>query len=71
MRKLLRRLTSSSCSRCRGRVSPYAVACADCGSNIRGGAAASVLRGRRDSALVWLLGGALLGCITMLALSSH
>ena len=71
MRKLLRRLTSSPCSRCRDRVSPYAVACADCGSNIRGGGAAALLRGRRDSALVWLLGGALLGCITMLALSSH
>jgi len=72
MRKLLRRSTSPSCSRCRDRVSPYAVACADCGSSIRrAGAAASALRGHRDSALVWLLGGALLGCITMLALSSH
>jgi hypothetical protein len=70
MRKLLRRLTSPSCSRCRDRVSPYRVACADCGNDLRG-AAASVLTGRRDSALVWLLGGALLGCITMLALSSH
>ena len=67
MRKLVRRLASSSCSRCRDRVSPYPVACADCGSSIRG--TASVLAGRRDSALVWLLGGALLGCITMLALS--
>jgi hypothetical protein len=26
---------------------------------------------RRDSALVWLLGGALVGCLTMLLLSSH
>ena len=68
MRKLLRRLTSSPCSRCRDRVSPYPVACADCGSDIRRGGAAAL---RRDSALVWLLGGALLGCITMLALSSH
>ena len=68
MRKLLRRLTTSSCSRCRDRVSPYAVACADCGSDIRG---AATLRVRRDSALVWLLGGAVLGCITMLALTSH
>jgi hypothetical protein len=68
MRKFVRRLVSSSCNACRDRVSPYAVACADCGSDIRGSFS---LRGRRDSALVWLLGGALLGCITMLALSSH
>ena len=70
MRKLFRRLSSSSCSRCRDRVSSYAVACADCGSDIRGGGPAAALRGRRDSALVWLLGGALLGCVTMLALST-
>ena len=68
MRKLLRRLSPSSCGRCRDRVSPYAVACADCGSDIGTG---SSLRGRRDSALVWLLGGALLGCVAMLALTSH
>jgi hypothetical protein len=68
MRKLLRRLASPSCSRCRDRVSPYVVACAHCGSDIGRG---PLLRGRRDSALVWLLGGAVLGCVTMLALSSH
>jgi hypothetical protein len=68
MRKLIRRVASPSCSRCRDRVSPYAVACADCGSSIGGGPS---LRGRRDRAMVWLLGGALLGCLTMLALSSH
>jgi hypothetical protein len=67
MRKLLRRLASPSCTRCRDRVSSYAVACADCGSDIGGPS----LRVRRDSALVWLLGGALVGCLTMLALSSH
>ena len=67
MRKLLRRLASSSCTRCRDRVSPYVVACAHCGSDM----GPTSLRARRDSALVWLLGGAVLGCITMLALSSH
>jgi len=66
MRKMLRRLTSSACSHCRDRVSPYAVACADCGSDIRTSASL-----RRDSALVWLLGGALVGCLTMFALSAH
>jgi hypothetical protein len=68
MRKLLRRFASSSCRSCRDRVSPYAVACADCGNDLAGGG--SAWSGRRDSALVWLLGGALLGCVTMLALSS-
>jgi hypothetical protein len=68
MRKLLRRVISPACTRCRDRISPYAVACADCGSDLGRG---SLFRGRRDSALVWLLGGALLGCLTMLVLSSH
>ena len=68
MRRLVRRLASSSGSRCRDRVSPYAVACADCGSSIGGGPS---LRARHDRATVWLLGGALLGCLTMLARSSH
>ena len=68
MRKLLRRVISPACNRCRDRVSPYAVACADCGSDIGGG---SLFRGRRDTALVWLLGGALVGCLTMLVLASH
>jgi hypothetical protein len=67
MRKLLRRLVPSSCTSCRSRVSSYADACADCGGDI-GGSSMSV---RRDSALVWLLGGALVGCLTMLLLSSH
>ena len=67
MRKLVRRLVSPSCSSCRDRLSPYAVACADCGADLGGRG----MRGRRDTALVWLLGGALLGCLTMLALSSH
>jgi hypothetical protein len=67
MRKLLRRLVPSSCTSCRGRTSPYAVACADCGGAI-GGSSAAV---RRDNALVWLLGGALVGGLTMLLLSSH
>jgi hypothetical protein len=67
MRKLLRRLVPSSCAGCRGRTSPYAVACADCGSSI-GGPSRAV---QRDNALVWLLGGALVGCLTMLLLSSH
>ena len=53
MRSFLRRLASPSCSSCRGRSSAYAVACAGCGADI------GPKRGvRRDSALVWLLGGA-------------
>ena len=66
MRSFLRRLASPSCSSCRGRSSAYAVACAGCGTDM--GPKHSL---RRDSALVWLLGGAVLGCVTMLALSSH
>ena len=64
MRSLLRRLASPSCSSCRGRSSAYAVACAGCGADM------APKRGlRRDSALVWLLGGAVVGCLTMLALA--
>jgi hypothetical protein len=64
MRSFLRRLASPSCSSCRGRLSAYAVACAGCGADI------GPRRGvRRDSALVWLLGCAVLGCLTMLALA--
>ena len=65
MRSFLRRLASPSCSSCRGRrSSAYAVACAGCGSDI------GPKRGiTRDSALVWLLGGAIVGCLTMLALA--
>ena len=63
MRSFLRRLASPSCSSCRGRSSAYAVACAGCGATL------GPKRGvRRDDALVWLLGGAVLGCVTMLAL---
>jgi hypothetical protein len=64
MRSFLRRLASPSCSSCRGRSSAYAVACAGCGANL--GPKRSM---RRDSALVWLLGGAIVGCLTMLALA--
>ena len=64
MRSLLRRLASPSCSSCRGRSSAYAVACAGCGADI------GPKRGmRRDSALAWLLGGAVVGCLAMLALA--
>ncbi len=63
MRSFFRRLASPSCSSCRGRSSAYAVACAGCGSDM------GPKRGmRRDTALVWLLGGAIVGCLTMLAL---
>jgi hypothetical protein len=63
MRSLLRRLAKPSCSSCHGRSSAYAVACAGCGSDL------GPKRGlSRDSALVWLLGGAVAGCVTMLAL---
>ncbi len=64
MRSFLRRLAQPSCSSCRGRSSTYAVACAGCGADI------GPRRGvRRDTALVWLLGGAVLGGLTMLALA--
>ena len=64
MRSFLRRLASPSCSSCRGRSSAYAVACAGCGADI------GPKRGmRRDSALAWLLGGAVVGCLAMLALA--
>ena len=59
MRKLLRRLACN-----RDHRSPYAVACGDCGTDM-GPARAEP----RDSALVWLLGGAVLGCLTMLLLA--
>jgi hypothetical protein len=65
MRSFLRRLAKPSCSSCRGRSSAYAVACAGCGANLgpkSGGIS-------RDAALVWLLGGAIVGCLTMLALA--
>ncbi len=64
MRSFLRRLAPSSCSSCRGRASSYAVACAGCGADL------GPKRGlRRDTALVWLLGGAVLGFVAMLALA--
>jgi hypothetical protein len=66
MRLFLRRLAKPSCPSCRGRSSVYAVACAGCGADM--GAKHGV---RRDAALVWLLGGAVLGCLTMLALVPH
>jgi hypothetical protein len=47
-------------------VSPYVVACADCGADIRW---AGALGGRRDATLLWLLGGALLGAVVMHALT--
>jgi hypothetical protein len=68
MRKLLRRLAPSSCSGCRDRVSAWAVACADCGADL-GPTRRPAVALRRDSALVWLLGGAVVGCLTMLALA--
>ena len=64
MRSFLRRLASPSCASCRGRSSAYAVACAGCGANLGPKPAL-----RRDSALVWLLGGAIVGCVTMMALA--
>ena len=68
MRSILRRLATPSCSSCRGRSSAYAVACAGCGADMgpKRGARMS-----RDTALVWLLGGAVVGCLTMLALAPH
>ena len=66
MRSFLRRLAKPSCSSCRGRSSAYAVACAGCGANI--GPKPGI---KRDAALVWLLGGAIVGCLTMLALAPH
>lgn len=63
MRSFLRRLAKPSCTSCRGRSSSYAVACAGCGADI------GPIGARRDAALVWLLGGAVLGCLTMLALA--
>jgi len=69
MRKLLRRLASTPCTGCRDRVSAFSVACADCGADIRRERARPALALRRDSALVWLLGGAVVGCLTMLALA--
>ena len=65
MRSFLRRLAKPSCSSCRGRSSAYAVACAGCGANM--GPRSGCIR--RDAALVWLLGGAIAGCLTMLALA--
>jgi hypothetical protein len=58
MRTLLRRLACS-----RSHRSNYAVACADCGVDM------GPKRFSRDSTLVWLLGGAVLGCVTMLLLA--
>ena len=66
MRSFLRRLAKPSCSSCRGRSSAYAVACAGCGANL--GPKQGI---KRDAALVWLLGGAVVGCLTMLALAPH
>ena len=66
MRSFLRRLAKPSCSSCRGRSSAYAVACAGCGADI---GPKRVMR--RDAALAWLLGGAVIGCVTMLALAPH
>ena len=62
MRKLLLRLSPSSCA-CRDRVSVFAVACGDCGADLRRPSRPAP----RDSALVWLLGGAVVGCVAMLA----
>ena len=64
MRSFLRKLAKPSCSSCRGRSSAYAVACAGCGFDM--GPKRAI---RRDTALVWLLGGAVVGCLTMLALA--
>ena len=64
MRSILRRLAKPSCSSCRGRSSAYAVACAGCGVDIGPERGLS-----RDGALVWLLGGAIVGCVAMLALA--
>ena len=64
MRSFLRRLAKPSCTSCRGRSSSYAVACAGCGVDI--GPERAI---RRHSALVWLLAGAVVGCLTMLALA--
>jgi len=66
MRSFLRRLATPSCSSCRGRSNAYAVACAGCGADI--GPRCGL---RRDTAMVWLLGGAIVGCLTMLALAPH
>jgi len=66
MRSFLRRLAKPSCSSCRGRSSAYAVACAGCGANL--GPKHGI---KRDAAVVWLLGGAIVGCLTMLALAPH
>jgi len=40
--------------------SHYAVACADCGADMRPRS--------REGIAMWLLGGAVVGCLTMLAL---
>ncbi len=65
MRKLLRRLSAPPCTGCRDRVSSFAVACADCGADLR--SQRSALAIRQENALVWLLGGAVVGCVAMLA----
>jgi hypothetical protein len=57
MRTLLRRLACT-----RSHRSSYAVACADCGADMG-------RRTSRQSAMVWLLGGAIVGCVAMLALA--
>jgi len=64
MRSFLRRLASPSCSSCRVRSSGYAVACAGCGADM--GPKGTL---RRDTALTWLLGGAVVGCLAMLVLA--
>jgi predicted amidophosphoribosyltransferase len=70
MRKLIRRLASTSCSSCRDRVSHYATGCADCGADLRS-SRTSALSMSRDRALVWLLGGAVAGCLMMLVVGPH
>lgn len=57
MRKLLRRLACT-----RSHRSSYAVACADCGADMGP-------KPNRQGTLVWLLGGAVLGCVAMAVLS--
>lgn len=65
MRKLLRRLAPQACPQ--PHTSAYAVACGDCGVDMN--PKRSLWNNRRDSALVWLLGGAVVGCVTMLLLA--
>ena len=54
---MLRRLACT-----RSHRSHYAVACGDCGADMGP-------RSSRQGALVWLLGGAVVGCLAMLALT--